>query len=61
MDLHSSVVGTDMNSGMRQSQMAAATSGMILKTVETPSLKLLAMVLKESPVARYLQHRKYLI
>lgn len=61
IDLHSSVEGTAMNSSTRQSQIAVTTSGMILQTVETPTRKLLAMVLKESPVARYLQHKKYLL
>ena len=41
-------------SSTRQSQMAVATWGVIWHTVDTPTLKLNAMVLKESPVARNL-------
>ncbi|KAK7895210.1 hypothetical protein WMY93_020535 [Mugilogobius chulae] len=57
MDLHSSTVGTAINSSTRQSQMAVTTSGTIVQTVETPTLKLLAMVLYESPVVRNLDKR----
>ncbi len=58
MDLHSSVEGTAMNSSTKQSQIAVTTSGTTLQTVETPTRKLLAMVRKESPVARYLKERE---
>jgi hypothetical protein len=45
MDLHSSVLGTAMNSSTRESQIAVATSGTMLETVEIPTRKLFAMVL----------------
>lgn len=52
MDRQSPGEGTAMKSSTRQSQMAVATWGVIWHTVDTPTLKLNAMVLKESPVAR---------
>lgn len=53
-DRHSPVEGTAMKSSTRQSQMAVATWGLIWHTVDTPTLKLNAMVLQESPVTRNL-------
>ncbi len=54
IDLHSSVAGTIMNSSTRQSHIVVTMSDTTPETPET----LLAVVLKESPVARNLQHRK---
>eukprot|EP00064_Thunnus_orientalis_P025341 superscaffoldBa00012557_g25696 len=53
-----SSVGTSMYLSLSCSQIWSQVSLTILPTVLMPNLKLLAMVVKESPVLRYLQSYK---